>query len=225
MCISRNSRFFSTTCFCFLLRQISVLVSFSINLWHLIIQTSICFISYMVFSAIAKFAWIKFFFCWTRFLLINWQKWCCTPSSKSRAGNEPNQLENSSRLDLKIESLNLVHEPNESNLSWKLNSLNKRSELELSKVQLVWFMIHLDIIITNLINNQRNYNKREEKKLLNVQAFEPICALNKSHIGEFNNIREQDRSASPSNKTCTGSIRAYGLCHSRKCKLTTIVLL
>ncbi|KEH42404.1 hypothetical protein MTR_1g069115 [Medicago truncatula] len=36
---------------------------------------------------------------------------------ESRAGNEPNQLENSSILDLIIGSLNLVHEPNESNLS------------------------------------------------------------------------------------------------------------
>jgi len=34
-----------------------------------------------------------------------------------RAGNESNQLENSSRLDSIIDSLNLVHEPNESNLS------------------------------------------------------------------------------------------------------------
>jgi len=34
-----------------------------------------------------------------------------------RAGNEPNQLENSSRFDLIIDSLNLVHEANESNLS------------------------------------------------------------------------------------------------------------
>ena len=38
-------------------------------------------------------------------------------SHASRADNEPNQLENSSRLDSTIESLNLVHEPNESNLS------------------------------------------------------------------------------------------------------------
>ena len=39
-----------------------------------------------------------------------------------RAGNEPNQLENSSRLDSIINSLDLVHEPNESNLSSKLSS-------------------------------------------------------------------------------------------------------
>jgi hypothetical protein len=34
-----------------------------------------------------------------------------------RAGNEPNQLDNSSELDSTINSLNLVHEPNELNLS------------------------------------------------------------------------------------------------------------
>ncbi|KEH34743.1 hypothetical protein MtrunA17_Chr3g0112201 [Medicago truncatula] len=34
-----------------------------------------------------------------------------------RAGNEPNQLEYSSELDSKMNSLNLVHEPNELNLS------------------------------------------------------------------------------------------------------------
>jgi len=33
----------------------------------------------------------------------------------SRAGNEPNQLDNSSELDSTINSLNLVHEPNELN--------------------------------------------------------------------------------------------------------------
>ena len=37
--------------------------------------------------------------------------------SRTRADNEPNQLENSSRLDSIIDLLNLVHEPNESNLS------------------------------------------------------------------------------------------------------------
>lgn len=31
-----------------------------------------------------------------------------------------------------------------------------------------------------------------KKKATKVQAFEPICALNKSHIGEFKNIREQE---------------------------------
>ena len=36
---------------------------------------------------------------------------------KNRGGNEPNQLEQSSRLDSTIDSLNLVHEPNEPNLS------------------------------------------------------------------------------------------------------------
>jgi len=35
------------------------------------------------------------------------------------AGNDPNQLENSSELDSTINSLNLVHEPNELNLSSK----------------------------------------------------------------------------------------------------------
>jgi len=34
-----------------------------------------------------------------------------------RAGNEPNQLEKYLILDSIIDSLNLVHEPNESNLS------------------------------------------------------------------------------------------------------------
>jgi hypothetical protein len=63
---------------------------------------------------------------------------------KCRAGNEPNQLENSSRLDSIINSLNLVHEPNESNLSWKLSSLNKWVELELNMVPLVWFMNQLE---------------------------------------------------------------------------------
>ena len=33
----------------------------------------------------------------------------------SRAGNEPNQHDNSSELDSTINSLNLVHEPNELN--------------------------------------------------------------------------------------------------------------
>ena len=62
-----------------------------------------------------------------------------------RADNELNQLENSSRLDSIIDSLNLVHEPNKSNLSWKLSSLNKWVELELSMVRLVWFMNQFDI--------------------------------------------------------------------------------
>ena len=35
----------------------------------------------------------------------------------NRVGNEPNQLEKNSILDSIIDSLNLVHEPNESNLS------------------------------------------------------------------------------------------------------------
>ena len=35
----------------------------------------------------------------------------------SRVDNEPNQLDNSSKLDLIINSLNLVHEPNNMNLS------------------------------------------------------------------------------------------------------------
>ncbi|KEH24848.1 hypothetical protein MTR_6g007185 [Medicago truncatula] len=34
-----------------------------------------------------------------------------------RADNEPNQLDNCSKLDLTINSLNFVHEPNEPNLS------------------------------------------------------------------------------------------------------------
>jgi hypothetical protein len=62
----------------------------------------------------------------------------------TRAGNEPNQLENNSILDSINDSLNLVHEPNEPNLSWKLSSLNKWVELELSMVRLVWFMNQLD---------------------------------------------------------------------------------
>jgi len=62
-----------------------------------------------------------------------------------RADNEPNQLENNSRFDLIINSLNLIHEPNESNLSSKLSSLNKRVELELCLTQFVWFMNQLDI--------------------------------------------------------------------------------
>ncbi|KEH20921.1 hypothetical protein MTR_8g094555 [Medicago truncatula] len=42
---------------------------------------------------------------------------CSTIRVESRAGNEPNQLENSSILDSIIGSLDLVHEPNELNLN------------------------------------------------------------------------------------------------------------
>ena len=59
---------------------------------------------------------------------------------QNRADNEPNQLENSSRLDSIINSLNLVHEPNDPNFSSKLSSVNKRVELELCLTRLVWFM-------------------------------------------------------------------------------------
>ena len=65
----------------------------------------------------------------------------------ARAGNEPNKLENNLRLDSIINLLNLVHEPNEPNLSSKLSSLNKRVELELCLARLVWFMNQLDIYI------------------------------------------------------------------------------
>jgi len=63
----------------------------------------------------------------------------------SRADNEPNQLDNSLKLDTTINSLNflqnknslnLVHEPNELNLSL----LNKGAELELYIIRLGWFM-------------------------------------------------------------------------------------
>jgi hypothetical protein len=64
----------------------------------------------------------------------------------SRAGNEPNQLDNSSEFDSIINSLNLVHEPNELNSSWELSSLNKWVELELYIVRLGWFMSWLDNI-------------------------------------------------------------------------------
>jgi len=64
-----------------------------------------------------------------------------------RADNEPNQLENSSRFDSVNNSLNLVRESNESNLSWKLSSLNKWVELELWVVRLIWFMKQFDIYI------------------------------------------------------------------------------
>jgi hypothetical protein len=40
-----------------------------------------------------------------------------TVSNAFRADNEPKQLEKSSRFDSTINSLNLVHEPNEPNLS------------------------------------------------------------------------------------------------------------
>jgi len=63
-----------------------------------------------------------------------------------RAGNELNQLENSLKLDSTINSLNLVHEPNELNLSLKWSSLTKRAELELYIVRLVWFMSWVDNI-------------------------------------------------------------------------------
>jgi len=69
-----------------------------------------------------------------------------------RAGNEPNQLDNSSKLDSTINSLNLVHEPNELNLSWKLSSLNKWAEFELYMVRLGWFISWLDSIYTCIFN-------------------------------------------------------------------------
>jgi hypothetical protein len=56
-----------------------------------------------------------------------------------RDDNKLNQLKNSSRLNSVINSLNLVRESNQSNLSWKLSSLNKWVELELYIVRLVWF--------------------------------------------------------------------------------------
>jgi len=43
----------------------------------------------------------------------------------SRVDNEPNQFDNSLEFDLTINSFNLIHEPNELNLSRKLSSLNK----------------------------------------------------------------------------------------------------
>jgi len=43
----------------------------------------------------------------------------------NKADNEPNQLDNSSKLDLTINLLNMVHEPNELNLHCKLSLLNK----------------------------------------------------------------------------------------------------
>ncbi|KEH40145.1 hypothetical protein MTR_1g022280 [Medicago truncatula] len=45
------------------------------------------------------------------------------PETSVRADNEPNQLEQNSRLDSTIDLLNLVHEPNELNLSSKLSLL------------------------------------------------------------------------------------------------------
>jgi len=59
----------------------------------------------------------------------------------SRANNELNQLKNSSRLDSVINSLNLVHEPNEFNLSWKLSSLNKYVELILKEMLFLIFFV------------------------------------------------------------------------------------
>jgi len=41
------------------------------------------------------------------------------------ADNEPNQLEFSSKFDSIIDSLNIIHEPNELNLSLKSSSLIK----------------------------------------------------------------------------------------------------
>jgi len=72
---------------------------------------------------------------------------CSHHSIDGRVGNEPNQLKNCSRLDSVINSLNLVHKPNESNLSSKLSSSNKWVELEISIVRLVWFMSQLDLYI------------------------------------------------------------------------------
>jgi len=68
------------------------------------------------------------------------------------AGNEPNQFENSSKLDSVIDSLNLVHETNESNLSQILSSTNKWVELELCIVRFVWFMSQLDIHILHQLH-------------------------------------------------------------------------
>jgi len=59
---------------------------------------------------------------------------------------EPNQLEFSSKLDSTIDSLNLVHEPNEPNLNWKLSTLIIWVGYELYIVRLVWFMNWLDYI-------------------------------------------------------------------------------
>ena len=70
--------------------------------------------------------------------------------TENRAGNEPNQFDNSSELDSIINSLNLVHEPNEPNLSWKLSSLNKWAELEFYIIRLGWFMSWLDNTYTYL---------------------------------------------------------------------------
>jgi len=76
----------------------------------------------------------SFFFCWPIIMLS--ELYLCWIIG-TRADNEPNQLENNSILDLITDSLNLVHELNESNLSWKLSSLNKWVELELSIIRLV----------------------------------------------------------------------------------------
>ena len=66
----------------------------------------------------------------------------------NKAENKPNQVNNSLELDSTINLLNLVHESNELNLSWKLSLLNKWGRLELYIVRLGWFTSWLDNIYT-----------------------------------------------------------------------------
>jgi hypothetical protein len=67
-----------------------------------------------------------------------------------RVGNEPNQLENCSRLDSSINSLNL---------NWKFSSLIKRVEHERYAVRLVCFINQLDIYIYIYIHTPYTFLK------------------------------------------------------------------
>jgi len=59
----------------------------------------------------------------------------------TRTDNESSQLKHSPKLDLIINSLNLIHESNELNLNWKLTSLTKWASLTRLVHESTWIMI------------------------------------------------------------------------------------